>query len=81
VAQYLDIGDKNHITSWRFVDDEDVPPGFWLKYDELAVVYKAMHEMKNTSATPNLPIQRSAEPIDDPQSDDSNKKKIGAAKG
>ncbi len=76
VAQYLGLDGNNRITSWRFVDDEDVRPGEWLKYDELALLYKAMHEQKSS----NQPIQRNIEPIDD-SSDDSNKKRVGAAKG
>ena len=45
VAQYLGIDEnKRAITSWRFVDDEDVPPGAWLKYDEQAVIYTALHQ-------------------------------------
>ena len=81
VAQYLGLGDKNHITSWRFVDEEDVPPGFWLKYDEEALLYKALHEQKFNTVTPTLPIQRAAEPVDDPLNYDANKQKVGAAKG
>ncbi len=45
VAQYLGLGDEPQPahTKWRFVDAEDVPPGAWLKYDEQAVIYTAMH--------------------------------------
>ncbi len=60
---------------WRFVDDEEVRPGAWLKLDEQAVLYRALHQLKNTP----LPIQKASEPIDD--DDDSNKKKIDASKG
>lgn len=81
VAQYLNVNEKNRLTRWRFVDDEDVPPGVWLKYDEQAVLYKALHELKNTTISRNLPIQRATAPIDDSTNDESNKKKIGAAKG
>ena len=77
VAQYLGIDGKNRFTSWRFVDDEDVRPGYWLQLDEQAVLFSALHQMKNTS----LPIQRSTEPIEDPQNVDSNKKKVDASKG
>jgi hypothetical protein len=82
VAKYLGIdGDKRAITSWRFVDDEDVPPGQWLRYDEEAVIFTAMHQMRNSSpSASDLPIQRAAEPIDD-QNDDANKKKVDASKG
>jgi len=82
VAQYLGIDEnKRAITSWRFIDDEDVPPGAWLKYDEQAVIYTALHQLKNSSSTPDLPIQRATEPIDDPENIDSNKKKVDASKG
>ncbi|MCE0496610.1 MAG: hypothetical protein LV481_01500 [Methylacidiphilales bacterium] len=56
VAKYLhiDLEGKNQKTSWRFVDAEDVPPGYWLKYDEEAVIFAAMHHPHlqgiNTSA-------------------------------
>jgi hypothetical protein len=82
VAQYLNI-DENHkaITSWKFVDDEDVPPGQWLKYDEQAVIFTAMHQLKNsTSTSSDLPIQKASEPIDD-QNTDSNRKRIDQSKG
>jgi hypothetical protein len=74
VAQYLGIDGKNRITSWRFVDDEDVRPGDWLRLDEQAVIFKAMLQMKSTS----LPIQKATEPVND---SDSNKKKVDASKG
>jgi hypothetical protein len=39
VAQYLGIDRHGaaHV-SWRFVDDDDVRPGRWLKYDDLAIL-------------------------------------------
>jgi hypothetical protein len=81
VADYLGIdSNKRAITSWRFVDDEDVLPGAWLRYDELALLYQAMHQQKNPTSSSNLPIQRATEPIDD-QNIDSNKKKVDASKG
>jgi hypothetical protein len=81
VWQYLGLDeDKRATTSWRFVDDEDVPPGQWLKYDEQAVIFTAMHQLRNSSPSSDLPIQRATEPIDD-QSIDSNKKKVDASKG
>jgi hypothetical protein len=50
VAQYLQLeGNGKNITSWRFVDDQDVPPGQWLKYDEQAVIYSALHEVQKSS--------------------------------
>jgi hypothetical protein len=78
VAQYLGLGESGY-TSWRFVDDEDVLPGKWLTYDELALLYAAMHAEKDSPA--NLPIQRQSEPSDEPSNMDANKKKVGAAKG
>ena len=61
---------------------EDVPPGDWLKLDEQAVIFTALHQMKNYgSTTSDLPIQRATEPIDDPSNIDSNKKKVDASKG
>jgi hypothetical protein len=81
VWEYLGLNEnKRAITSWRFVDDEDVPPGAWLKYDEQAVIYTALEQLKNSRPSSNLPIQRSTEPIDD-QNIDSNKKKVDASKG
>jgi hypothetical protein len=62
VYEYLGLGDRNRYTSWRFVDDEDVRPGAWLKLDEQAVIFTALHQIK--TAPP--PIQRSSEPLDDP---------------
>jgi hypothetical protein len=45
VAQYLSIGGNTQaMTSWRFVDDENVMPGQWLRYDEQALLYRAMHQ-------------------------------------
>jgi hypothetical protein len=82
VAQYLNINERNRYTSWRFVDDEDVRPGQWLKLDEQAVLYTALqHQLKNPNTPSSLPIQRAIAPLDDPSSVDDNKKKVGAAKG
>jgi hypothetical protein len=82
VAEYLGIDGKNRLTSWRFVDDEDVRPGAWLKLDEQAVIFTALEQLKNSHATPtDLPIQRATEPIDDPSNVDANKKKVDASKG
>jgi hypothetical protein len=80
VAQYLSIdGNRRAITAWRFVDEEDVPPGQWLKYDEQAVIFTAMHQLRSSNAS-DLPIQRSSEPIDK-QNIDANKKKVDQSKG
>ena len=44
VASYLGIVDAGpKVVSWRFVDDADVRPGAWMKLDEQAVIYMAMH--------------------------------------
>jgi hypothetical protein len=44
VADYLHLDGKGSaITSWRFVDEENVRPGAWLKYDEQAILYAALH--------------------------------------
>lgn len=43
VAQYLDLNDDTNRVSWRFVDEANVSPGQWLKYDEQALLYAAMH--------------------------------------
>jgi hypothetical protein len=82
VAQYLGIDENRRaITSWRFVDDEDVPPGQWLKYDEQAVIFTALEQLKNSRLPAELPIQRGTEPVEDPENVDSNKKKVDASKG
>ncbi len=83
VAQYLDIDEnKRAITSWRFVDDADVPPGQWLKYDEQAVIFTALHQLKSFRSSPApLPIQRTSEPIEDAPNLDANKKKVDASRG
>ena len=52
VAKYLGI-DSTAITSWRFIDNEDVLPGMWLRYDEQAVLFRAMHEADAPAAKPN----------------------------
>ena len=53
VAQYLGLGDEKEPihTRWRFVDDEDVPPGAWMKYEEQAILYSALHP-ETTSPAP-----------------------------
>jgi hypothetical protein len=44
VAKYLGQGTDGAapVVSWRFVDDQDVLPGQWMKYEEQAVLYLAM---------------------------------------
>ncbi len=41
-AKYLDMDKKSPIVSWRFIDEEDVPPGPWLVYDEQDLLYRPM---------------------------------------
>ena len=43
VGEYLGLDKLNTTVSWRFVDDADVRPGAWMKLDEQAVIYMAMH--------------------------------------
>jgi hypothetical protein len=86
VAKYLGIEPegKNRLTSWRFVEPEDVPPGYWLKYDEEALLYSAMHDLNNKRTLDmddDSSIQRSIAPGNDQNQIDTNKKKVGAAKG
>ncbi|HUB67504.1 MAG TPA: hypothetical protein VL981_08475, partial [Candidatus Methylacidiphilales bacterium] len=67
-----------------FVDAEDVPPGYWLKYDEEALIFAAMHDLNNKRShdiDDDSQIQRQIAPIDDQFQIDANKKKVGAAKG
>jgi hypothetical protein len=53
VAKYLGI-DDTAITSWHFVDDADVRPGMWLRYDEQAILFSALREqMKGASGAPS----------------------------
>ena len=77
VAQYLNIDGRNRLTRWRFVDDADVQPGIWLRYDEEALLLNAI---KNAPSRP-LPIQSARAPIDDQTDIDSNQKKLDKAKG
>jgi len=80
VVQYLGLDSIKHPTTrWRFVDEADVQPGIWLKLDEEAILYRAMHHM-GPDGSSTLPIQRASQPIDD-MDNDSNKKKVGNAKG
>jgi hypothetical protein len=84
VAKYLGINGDNRITSWRFVDDDDVQPGAWLKLDEQALLFTAMQQQlkrSSSSSSSDLPVQRATQPIDDPSNIDSNKKKVDQSKG
>jgi hypothetical protein len=78
VADYLGISDRNHLTRWRFVDDADVQPGAWLKYDEEALLFKAIRDSKDSTV---LPIERARAPINDQDDIDANQKKVSKAKG
>jgi hypothetical protein len=44
VAQYLGLQDDTDRVSWRFVDEADVAPGQWLKYQEQGLIYAAMNK-------------------------------------
>ena len=77
VFEYLGLSDRNRFTNWKFVDEAEVRPGAWLKLDEQAVIFTALEQLKNRPL-PSAPIQRSAEPIVDPNLD-SNKKKVESA--
>jgi hypothetical protein len=80
VAKYLGIDRHGSArTSWKFVDDDDVQPGMWLKYDEQAIIFKALKDQERHGTTP--PIQDMAEPTPDDSSQDANQKKAGAARG
>jgi hypothetical protein len=81
VAEYLGIDHKDRpLTSWRFVDEEDVRPGAWLKLDEQAVLYTALHQLKSANKS-TVPIQKASEPIDDSNKANSNMKKVSGFKG
>jgi hypothetical protein len=45
VAKYLGF-ESASMVSWRFVDDADVTPGMWLRYDEQALLFRAILEAK-----------------------------------
>jgi hypothetical protein len=80
VAKYLGIDRHGSArTSWKFVDDNDVQPGMWLKYDEQAIIFRALKDQERHGTTP--PIQDMAEPTPDDSSQDANQKKAGAARG
>jgi hypothetical protein len=78
VAKYLGI-DSTAYTSWRFVDDEDVQPGMWLRYDEQALLFRALEEQMHGSRTRAL--QDMEEPVPDDSDNNANQKKAGAARG
>jgi hypothetical protein len=79
VAKYLGINTHGMaITSWRFVDPDDVQPGMWLKYDEQAIIFKALKEQERRGISP---IQDMEQPTPDGSAQDANQKKAGAARG
>jgi hypothetical protein len=58
VAQYLKINPddpKTTSVSWRFIEDEDVPPGTWLKYEEEAILYNAIRNA-DAPSTNDAPV-------------------------
>jgi hypothetical protein len=78
VAKYLGF-DSTALTSWRFVDDTDVQPGMWLRYDEQAILFQALKEQIHPTKTPR--IQDLEEPVPDGSAQDSSEKRSGAARG
>jgi hypothetical protein len=78
VAKYLGF-DSTAITSWRFVDDEDVQPGMWLRYDEQALLFRALKEQMRGGG--HRPLQDLSEPVQDDSEDGANQKRAGAARG
>jgi hypothetical protein len=46
IARYLGLKNKLNPVSWRFVDDEDVLPGPWLKLDEGNGFYRSLKKSK-----------------------------------
>jgi hypothetical protein len=53
VTAYLNTQDKAPIR-WRFVEARDVQPGAWLKYDEEAVLFRAMHSLGPQKPFPTM---------------------------
>jgi hypothetical protein len=76
VAKYLGF-DSAAITSWRFVDDDDVPPGLWLRYNEQAILFQALKEQARHST----PIQDLSQPVPDGADDSHSEKEIRAGRG
>jgi len=48
VAKYLGV-DSSALLSWRFVDDDEVQPGMWLRYDEQAVLFSALRQQSHAA--------------------------------
>jgi hypothetical protein len=76
VAKYLGI-DSTAITSWRFVDDDDVQPGMWLRYNEQAILFQALKDQ----ARRNTPLQDLSQPVPDGTDDSDSQKQIRAGRG
>jgi hypothetical protein len=54
VFKYLGA-ENSTVISWRFVDDFNVQPGMWLRYDEQAVLFRAMRQSaKDAKGTPSV---------------------------
>ena len=71
VQKYLGLG-ETAVTQWRFVDDVDVPPGLWLRYDEQAILFQALKDQ----ARRGTPIQSLSQPIPDGTDDAHSEKEI-----
>jgi hypothetical protein len=64
VAKYLGIRPSGTaITSWRFVDNPDVLPGMWLKYDEQAIIFRALKAQAALKKDKVIPTAKSAPSI------------------
>jgi hypothetical protein len=60
-ANYLGIHDQNSPIQWRPVTDDKVPPGVWLKREEVAVLLTAIRESdaaKSGSSNPPTELQK-----------------------
>jgi hypothetical protein len=78
VAKYLGFN-STALTSWRFVDDADVQPGMWLRYDEQAILFRALKEGVHPRSNPRM--QDLDEPVPDGSMQDDSEKRAGAARG
>jgi hypothetical protein len=76
VSKYLGF-DSTAYTSWRFVDDDDVPPGLWLRYNEQAILFQALKDQ----ARRGTPIQDLSQPVPDGADDSHSEKEIRAGRG
>ena len=56
-------------------------PGQWLKYDEQAVIYTALHQMKNAPSLPTCRSRKRPSRSTTRTVSNSNKKKVDASKG